>query len=499
MPQHVLGMVLEPASLTLLRLTGSMKSYEVTLATQHALPLHEVPEEQEALQRQALQDILVPLRVHSDTLLVALPTHQAVLRNMTFPFKDPRRIHQTLKFTLDEHMPFEPEEIVADFQLMPSAHTQEARLLVAGMPVDVLETSLDMLHGVGLEPTVFDLDVFGLANAALLGCTHIPARTVLCDLNAERVLLTLLDQEAPVFARSLPYGLPEDGALLETYAQRLGKQLQHTLYAYDNLASQTYEPELLLISGLSGAQAEAMAEALQVATETRTEIWRVTAPAYKGASARVPSLELGRYAVAFGMALRGLHRRACGLNLRRERFALHKDLQELRGRMIVLGVLFLGVVGLGIGSLYLNTYYKGQRYAQLQEEVANVFRMTLPETRMVQPAVQLREKIRELEERLKTFGGMTGAQLSGLQILHEISARTPASIALNVDTLAITTGVTDLGGTTESYDDVVKLKNALEASPFFPSVKINNTKADVGNKIAFKLTINTSKTVGNTP
>jgi Tfp pilus assembly protein PilN len=181
--------------------------------------------------------------------------------------------------------------------------------------------------------------------------------------------------------------------------------------------------------------------------------------------------------------------------LRRERFALHKDLEELRGRFIGLGILAIGVIGVGIASLYFNMSYKAQRYAHLQDEITRVFRAALPEARMVQPTEQLRQKIRELEERLKAFGGMTGAQLSGLQILHEISARTPPSITLNVDNLAITTGTTDLGGSTESYDDVVKLKNALEASPFFPIVKITNTKTD-GNKISFKLTINTSKTSG---
>jgi len=73
------------------------------------------------------------------------------------------------------------------------------------------------------------------------------------------------------------------------------------------------------------------------------------------------------------------------------------------------------------------------------------------------------------------------------------------SITLNGDNLAITTGPTDLIGTTESYDDVVKLKNALEASPFFPTVQIMNTKTDVSNKIFFTLTINTSKTPRGTP
>jgi Tfp pilus assembly protein PilN len=90
--------------------------------------------------------------------------------------------------------------------------------------------------------------------------------------------------------------------------------------------------------------------------------------------------------------------------------------------------------------------------------------------------------------------------LSGLQILQEISARTPPSITLNVNNLSIyTTGTTELGGSTESYDDVVKLKNALGASPFFPIVNMTDTKTEAGNKVSFRLNINTSKTPGRTP
>jgi hypothetical protein len=59
-------------------------------------------------------------------------------------------------------------------------------------------------------------------------------------------------------------------------------------------------------------------------------------------------------------------------------------------------------------------------------------------------------------------------------------------------------GTTELGGSTESYDDVVKLKNALGASPFFPVVNMTETRTEAGNKISFRLNINTSKPLGKT-
>ena len=280
MPQHVLGIALDTASITLVRLTGSMKSYDVTLAAQYPLPQHDEPQEQAALQRQALHTLLDPLRLHGDTILVALPAHHAVLRNLTFPFKEPRRIYQILKNALDEHMPFEPEE--GRLISIPALReTSAARLLVAGMPEEVIATSLELLQEVGLEPVVLDLDVFGLVNAALLGCTALPARTVLVDASAERTLLYLLDRGTPVLAHSPAYRCPEDAETLETYVGCLSKHLQQTYYACESILQQPYAPDLLLVSGVRGDQASLLAKALQEADDLPAEAWRVTAAAYK--------------------------------------------------------------------------------------------------------------------------------------------------------------------------------------------------------------------------
>jgi Tfp pilus assembly PilM family ATPase/Tfp pilus assembly protein PilN len=491
MPKHVLGIEFGTQNLTMVQLTGSVKAYSVVTAVQQPLPYHADPEERLALLRQALQELLHTQRLRADTVVTTLPAHKAVLRNLEVPFKDPRRIRPTIKYVLEEHMPFEPDDVVADFYMLPLPSNGATQLLIAAMPQQVIAEHLTLLQSVGLEPTIVDLDALALANAALLGCEILETHAVLVDLAPTRTLLTMLHNGTPIFTRSLPHGLL--GADLAAATERLSKHLQHTLYACEHALKQPYEPHVLLLSGEGGAHLAHLAATLENALGIPARVWQLTSEHYRPGKVALPPDDQTRYAVAFGAAVRGLHRQAIGLNLRRERFELHGDLQELRGRLIGLGIMLVFVAGLGLGSLYLDNRLKTQRLVQLRTEIARVFGETLPGTRMVQATLQVREKVRELEDRLRAFGGVTGAQLSGLRLLREISARVPASITVNVDSLLITTDATDLSGTTTSYDDVVKLKEALEGSSFFTSVKIGDMKADADNKIRFKLTITTTK------
>lgn len=493
MPQRVLGIELGTQSLALVQLIGTAKSYEVVAAVRQPWPQHANSDEQRQLRRQILHELIDTQQLRGDAVLVTLPAFHAALRNLILPFKDTRRIRQVLKYTLDEYIPFEPDEIVADFQLLPTDDANVTSILAAAVQQDLVAQTLELLQGVGLEPTSIDLDVFGLANAAILGSQSRLAKTILIDVQPARTLLVLIHRNTPVFTRSWAHGWPQPAVTIEAYASRLSKHLQHTMYAYENIAGQSYEADGFLLSGASGDDLESLATALRQEFGTAAEVWCITAGAYKDGSAHFPPANHPQFAVAFGTALRGLHRQAVGINLRRERFKLHRDIEELRGRLMVLGCLLIFLAGLGVGSLYLDDRYKTQRYAQLQEEIARTFRTTLPQTRMVQPVFQLQEKVREIRDRMQAFGGLSGGRLSGLQALREISARIPASLTLNVDTLTITTGTVNMSGTTESYGDVEKLKEALEASPAIAVVKINTTKADAANKVAFKLTITAEK------
>ncbi len=487
MPKQVLGIELGAEHVAVVQVIGTAKAYDVTAAITRAVDPPTDPEDPLRPHQEALEILLSTHRLRGDITVVALPATQTVLRNITLPFRDPRRIRQVIKYTLDEHMPFDPDEVVADFQVIPSADASETPVLAAAVPQVLVADTLTIFHEIGLEPTIIDIDVFGLSNAALLGLASLPDRALLVDIQPARTLLTLHDQGKPIYARSWPYGWPQASGTTEAYAVRMSKQIQRTVYAYENALNRAFDADSLLLSGVPEEDYSALASVLQQSLGLPIEPWAHTVEAFRG-NATADGDQ--RTVVALGLALRGLHRQTAGLNLRREQFALHQDLQEVRGRLVVVGCMLVFLAAMGIGSMYLDNHFKTQRLKQLKASVEQVFRNTLPGVRQVQPVFQMQEEVQKISDQLRAFGGLTGAQLSGLETLREISAKIPPGneLTLNVDSLTITANAVDISGVTGSYEDVQKLRDALEASEAIDEVKIIRAK-DESNKVAFKLSI----------
>ena len=499
MPAQVLGIALEDNHIALVRLHGHARSYDVSLALRQRLPADDDAAQQAALRAAFVKELAAAHGLRGDTVLAALPAHRGALRNLALPFRDLRRLRQTIGFALDEHVPFEPEDVVVDFRRLPvHGAPQRTHVLAAAVPKHDVAAGLALLTEAGLEPAVLDLDVFSLADAAVLGAGALPATTAILHLGGERTLLTLLHDGVPVFARSLAQGAAAgDGRPPD--AERLAGPLRHTLLACEDTLQQACEPDLLLLAGDEPETAADTAAGLEEATGIPTRSWRHQAPGVAPAGAAAEASRAAPHAVALGCALRGLHRRLRGFNLRRAEFAPHSKLRELRGRLVVVGVLACAVGALGLGNLYLQNHFRAQRLAQLQNGIAEVFSDILPGSRMVQPLAQAQEQMRGLQRRLRAFGGLTGTQPSTLQILRELSARVPASLEVEVDSLTINEDAVELSASAASYDNVVSLQSALAASPLLDEVTIHNTRQGSNNTVQFRLSLRAPNGVKETP
>ena len=148
MPTQVLGIALEDDHIAMVRLKGHARSYDVTLALRQRLPAHDDAEQQAVLRRETVQQLVEDHGLRGDSVLVSLPAHRGILRNLALPFRDVRRIRQTIGFALDEHVPFEPEDVVVDFRRLPVQPTpQQTQVLAAAIPKRLIADSLALLDG----------------------------------------------------------------------------------------------------------------------------------------------------------------------------------------------------------------------------------------------------------------------------------------------------------------------------------------------------------------
>ena len=400
MPKQTLGIELGAEHVALAQVTGSAKAYSVTAAVARPVSPSLDPDDPWRPHQDVLETLLDTYRLRGGAVVASVPAAQTVMRNLTLPFRDTRRIRQVIKYTMDEHMPFDPDEVVADFRMLPGDDASQTQVFAAAAPQALIADAIAMLNELGLEPALIDVDVLGLSNAARFALPSLPERALLIDVQAARTLLTLHDGGQPCFARSWPSGWPRASGTLETYAARLGQQIQRTAYAYENALQQSFDAECVVLSGAPDGDASSLAAALQQALGAPVQLWWDATDDWRGQSAMENERQT---VVALGLALRGLHRQAAGFNLRREQFALHQELEALRGRLVTVGCMLVGLAALGIGSLYLDAHFKGQRLQQLRKETAQIFRAAAPEERSVQPVLQMQEKVKALQDKLSAF------------------------------------------------------------------------------------------------
>ena len=186
------------------------------------------------------------------------------------------------------------------------------------------------------------------------------------------------------------------------------------------------------------------------------------------------------------------------LNWRRGEFAPTSNLRELRGQLVALGVLAVAVAGLGLGSLYLQNHFKSRRLAQVQDGIAKAFREMLPGTRMVQPVAQMREKMGDLDRRLRAFGGLTGAQLSGCGAARVEHPR--AGVAAGRDRRP--DHQRRRGRTERQHGLLRQRRQVAERLGRLAAAErrdINNTRQGLNNTVQFKLSLRAVNGLDGTP
>jgi Tfp pilus assembly PilM family ATPase len=445
----------------------------------------------------ALSDLFADQAFRGAICVTALSPGLLSFRNIRLPFRDEKRIGQTLAFSLEPLIQQPLEKVFIDYTVTGRAEQAEIFAAVADR-AQVTERTV-LLAPYVRQTAVIDIEAVPLASF-LLQKPGLPECALVLDMGVRDTTAIFAGKGRILHIRHFHFGgetasraiaaalridmaeaeaIKQNGELPEVAVAAVREVRDRFLSELKNteafLLDQSRIPEApsrIILAG-GGARMPGIAEGLSrlfsVAVE-RTDL--MTSGGFEIDAALRPSWDPGVMDQALALAVRPMGK-GSGFNFHRRESEARADYGELRGRLkkgaaAVLIILILAGVEIG-----LDDYGARIRLSQLKQEITTVFRKIDPETtRIVDPVVQLRGKITEAKKLAAGMGDATTVA-TALDLLREISALAPPELLVN--SLTLDGDAAGLKGEARNFDAVDTVKKTFANSKYFKTVTIGST------------------------
>jgi general secretion pathway protein L len=493
MPGKILGLDISADSVTAVQVTSGLKGYQIVACGR-------VMKGEEGGTEEALKELLQDMDHKSDTYLISIPGEDLSYRNFTMPFKELKKIRQTLPFEIETMVPFPIEDLVVDFNVID--RTEQSEILAVSVTKTTMSEYLELLHTYGIDPDVLDIGCIPIVSW-MLNQDGAPENGLLLDIGPRRNTMVLYLSRRIALIRT--FGL--DGAItptmtdairsdladtltpdqIKSYLESLCTVVQNTIHSFEWQHKREVRPEKVFFTGIGALYPETgtILTGLLDTPAEQTNLRRHKKVHMGKEIARVWNPALMDSALA--LALRH-DRKGLGFNLRKDEFEVKKHYAVLKKELRKVAVLLILVLSLLVVDLGVDYSLLEKRYRMLDRQIEEVFRQTFPNVkRIVDPVQQMRVKINDIK---KSDVSGTGIDSKGrvLDLIREISLGVPKALDVNITRLVIDQETVRISGKTDTFNTVDNIKDRLESSTHFSSVDISSTNRDRrGKRIQFEL------------
>ena len=130
-----------------------------------------------------------------------------IVKQISLPIMDDDEVRSALRFEARKHLPFDPQVMVIDFQIL-GRYPAEKRLdlLLAAVSQERLSRRLEALKLLGMDADIIDAAPLALTNALVHRADLDHDAHVLLDIGHTASYLTLYQRGEPYFGRRLEFG-----------------------------------------------------------------------------------------------------------------------------------------------------------------------------------------------------------------------------------------------------------------------------------------------------
>jgi general secretion pathway protein L len=473
MPEKILGLDIGDESIKAVQVTAGLKGYQF-LKSVH-IRLDEAGGIEGALDKLFEDD-----EMRSGIYIVSLPAGKVSLHTMTLPFKDRKKIRQTISYELEPLIPRPIDEVVADFIVIEQKDTSE--ILAAAAPKEEVAALCRLLEERHAEASVIDLACVPVATR-LLADYAIEESVLVLDIGESEATGVFCDDGKILQIRSFPtrpstsaervlWISSKDKEPLSIFENFL-REVKNTLKFLQMKGKMTSGPSKIFLTG-DWALFSPLREEMERFFSIPVEVADIAAAGNVDLDDNAkenwnPALMNQALALAVRETKKG-----DGFNFATGEFEPKRQYEKAKKEILwVASLLFVIILAFGF-DFYLDYHYD-KRYAnELKEEIRAVFSETCPEvTRIVDPLQQLRVKIAE-GKKSKAGQGSIGTGITVLDILRETSSLVPESAQFLITSFQYDGNLVTIKGETDNFNTVDTIKNHLAGSKMFKNVTISS-------------------------
>jgi len=273
---------------------------------------------------EAIKKVFAENDVKPGSVITAIPSEETMVRYFQMPKIPKQERSAAINFEAKRYIPFRMEEVVSDFQVLPSKAIQNSMDVVfVAVKKNTLEQYLNILNAAGLKILMMESAPFSLMRAFNAAQQIDPkANTAIVDINFDVLNINILRSGVPYIIRDIPlFEITPKDKSFEPVFEKILAEIKLSFDFYEKQFPSEVIDKIIIYSKVPLENwHEIVGKELQIPVEVGDPLRGI-----KVASGVVPA----RAAVCFGLALRGLTDPFIDINLCREQFLFYKKKEVL--------------------------------------------------------------------------------------------------------------------------------------------------------------------------
>lgn len=438
----------------------------------------------------------------ASTILSALPADIVTWRTFVLPFRDRKKLEQTVPFELESQVPFGLDEVVIDYHVV-NRSKEGSKILAALIRRPDLESHLQLLSDAGVDPKIVDVSSLTMLNVLRLTEKDLPDSFLYVGGTDDHVTVAIYRDGELAGLRTINPPPPQSEAAEAVapsnghapgHADRLANTVAEIRWSMMALADAPIEEGTTCLVAGEGVLFDGIRQHL--ANQFGLQVRVLAGGELKQVPAELRS-QLGSFMTTVGLALREVApNESMGVNFRRGEYAYHAADEETRRALRGTIGLAVVVVALILGHTYAEYERLVARAAVLDNAVRSVFQHTLEGVNPTSDMVgQIQAEIDAEQKKLDVLSQVVPVDgATAIDAVRAIAVALPPSVKIDVDEFTMDTGQIRMKSSTESFETADVIKQKIAATKYFGNVEVKNVKqCQDGQCVDFMLMLDLSK------